>query len=85
MSEELARYLVTFRAFDGAKCQNYIVAHKMIDAVGEAELNCNCKKVISVSEIEDTGPKIRKRSGWISDSLPVKNQLIETLKKLHRS
>jgi hypothetical protein len=84
MSESLQRYLVTFLAFDGARCQNYIVAHKMIDAVGEAELNCNCKKVISVSEIEETGPKVKRRSGWISDCLPVKNQLLETLETLHK-
>jgi hypothetical protein len=84
MSDELKRWLCTFVSFDGSRSQNTIVGHSIHDAITATELNPNCKTVISVSLIQDLGPKVKQRSGWISDTLPVRNQLLETLERLHR-
>jgi hypothetical protein len=84
MSDELKRWLCAFVSFDNARSQNTIVAHNIHDAITATELNPNCKTVISVALIQDSGPKVKQRSGWISDTLPVKNQLLETLQRLHK-
>jgi hypothetical protein len=83
---ELSRYLVTFRAFDGSRSQSYLVAHDMETAVSETKLSPHCKEIISVVKIEDSGPKVRKRSGFVSNCLSdnLNEQITDQLHRLHK-
>ena len=88
MSEELQRFLVTFRAHDGAKSTHYVVAHSINEANQTAIANPNVKETIKIERIEESETKAPKqRSGWISDCLSdgsLKNQLLDELVRLHK-
>jgi hypothetical protein len=88
MSEEtLSRFSVTFRSFDNATSQNYIVAHGMQEALAAVNKDPNCKEILSVSKVDEAGPKMRRGSGWVSKCLasPELNlQMTDELRRLHK-
>jgi hypothetical protein len=84
MSASLQRFLCTFRSWDNCKCTAYVISHSLEDAAKTAKEDPNAKEILEVKLIEDVQPKVKSKTGWISDCLPVKNQLLETLEKLHK-
>jgi hypothetical protein len=46
----------------------------------------NCKEIISIVKVEDAGPKVRKRTGFVSNCLSddLNSQLTENLHRLHK-
>jgi hypothetical protein len=83
---ELSKYLVTFRAFDGSRSQNYCCSHSMEESLSIVNKDPNCKEILSIVIVEDSGPKVKKRSGFVSNCLSddLNAQLTDQLHRLHK-
>jgi hypothetical protein len=83
---DLSRFLVTFVAFDHSRSQNYCCCHGMEEALCEVREDPNCKEIVSIIKVEDSGPKVKKSSGFVSNCLSdnLNSQITHQLERLHK-